>query len=139
LFAFTHHAFSRFTRIFERNLSRFLPVEQLLQFLFICTMFNAFFLPTPVPRSLENVCLNRISKRDKKLGDSWAWGVLFLPFGKEERRIKFHIFIAWTHKVCASKKRRKKNLGKAIFRRSGELKLQNFPQGAPTMVAPRRH
>jgi hypothetical protein len=60
-----------------------------------------------------------------------------LPFWKE-RRIKFHIFIAWTHKVCASKKA-EENLGKAIFWRSGELKFQNFPQGAATTVAPRQH
>jgi hypothetical protein len=61
-------------------------------------MFNAFFLPTSVGhaevlRSLENVCLNRITKRDKKLGDSEPEERYFLPFWKE-RRIKFHIFIA---------------------------------------------
>jgi hypothetical protein len=61
-----------------------------------------------------------------------------LPFGKEERRIKFHIFIAWTHKVCASKKA-EENLRKAISWRSGELKFHNFPQGVPTKVAPRQH
>jgi hypothetical protein len=72
-------------------------VGQLLPFIFICTMFNAFFCQHQYPevlRSLENVCFDRISKRDKKLGDSEPEERYFLPFGKEERRIKFHIFIA---------------------------------------------
>ena len=78
-----YHAWSDFLPAFfiKLKLWRFLPVRQLLPFLFICTMSNAFFLQRQCPevlRSLENVCLNRISKRD------WAWGVLFLPFGKGE-------------------------------------------------------
>jgi hypothetical protein len=72
-------------------------VGQLLPFLFICTcnvqciLFANVSTHAEVLRSLENVCLNRISKRDKKLEDSEPEERYFLPFGKEDRRIKFHI------------------------------------------------
>jgi hypothetical protein len=144
LFAFTHHAWSDFLPAFLNltcwgfflwgNYSHFFSFTQ-------CSM-HSFCQHQYRQKSWEvlKMCVSITYQKETK---SWETPEpeerYFLPFGKEERRIKCHIFIAWTHKVCASKKRRKKNLGKAIFWRSGELKFQNFPQGAPTMVAPRRH
>jgi hypothetical protein len=81
LFAFTHHAWRDFLPAFLNlnltgrgfflwgNYSHFFSFAQ-------CSMHSFCQRQYPdVLRSLENVCLNRISKRDKKLGD--AWGALF--------------------------------------------------------------
>jgi hypothetical protein len=82
LFAFTHHTWSDFLPAFLNltcrgfflwgNYSHFFSFAK-------CSMHSFCQRQYPeVLRSLENVCINRISKRDKKLGDSWAWGALFL-------------------------------------------------------------
>jgi hypothetical protein len=99
------------SRIFKLNLSRFLPVGQLLPLLFInCTMFNAFFLPTPVPRSLEKswkcVYQSHIKKRQKAGRLLSLRSAICCRLG--EATLTFHIFIVWTHKVCAPKKAEEK-------------------------------
>jgi hypothetical protein len=94
-------------------------------------MFNAFFCQRQYPevlRSLENVCLNRMSKRDKKLGDSWDWGALFFAVWEGGATLTFHIFIAWTHKVCASKKAEEKPR-KSNFLAIWGTQISKFPPG----------
>jgi hypothetical protein len=94
-------------------------------------MFNAFFCQRQYPevlRSLENVCLNRMSKRDKKLGDSWDWGALFFSVWEGGATLTFHIFIAWTHKVCASKKAEEKPR-KGNFLAIWGTQISKFPPG----------
>jgi hypothetical protein len=50
---------------FKLNLWRFLPVGQLPPFLLICTMSNAFFLPTPVEEVLK-MCVSIAYKKRQK-------------------------------------------------------------------------
>jgi hypothetical protein len=116
------------------NLSRFLPVGQLLPFIFICTMFNIFFLPSErqYPEKSWEVLKMCVSIAYQKETKSWETPEpeerYFLPFGKEERRIKFHIFIAWTHKVCASKKAEEKPR-KGNFLAIWGTQISKFPPG----------
>jgi hypothetical protein len=86
LFAFTRITHEVTFRIFELNLSRFLPVGKLLPFLFICRMFNAFFCQRQYPEVLK-MCVSIAYQKETK---SWETPEpeerYFLPFGKEERR-----------------------------------------------------
>jgi hypothetical protein len=139
LFAFTHHAWRDFLPAFLNltcrgcflwgNYSHFFSFAQ-------CSMHSFCQRQYPeVLRSLENVCLNRISKRDKKLGDSWAWGALFFAVWEGGVTLTFHIFIAWTHKGLWFEKGGRKTSERQF---SGDLANLNF-KISPNMVAPRGH
>jgi hypothetical protein len=128
LFAFTHHAWSDFLPAFLNltcrgfflwgNYSHFFSFAQCSMHSFCQRQY------LEVLRSLENVCFIVYQKETKlKLGDSEPEERYFLPFGKEEPRIKFHIFIAWTHKVNVLRKRQKKTSERQF---SGDLGNSNF-------------
>jgi hypothetical protein len=96
LFAFTHHAWSDFLPAFLNlscrgfflwgNYSHFFSFAQ-------CPMHSFCQRQYPeVLRSLENVCLNRISKRDKKLGDAWAALFFAVWEGGATNKISYSVY-----------------------------------------------